>query len=179
MNHCLLVRRGCLVLALLPFFAGAASAQLVTQNAGTTSPETPIARLQIRGSEWKDYSEYEAKAEFTYGLHPRLEATLSVPLVWKDFQIGKDVVTLAGLGDASVHMKLNVLKEDAVMTSTRVAVFGGVELPTGNWREDLNGEPLPRKLQLGSGTFDFSIGTAFTYIADRHRVSIEDRKSVV
>ncbi|MCE9581352.1 MAG: hypothetical protein K8T20_02425 [Planctomycetes bacterium] len=162
-----------LAATLLLFLAGTASAQLVAHNAGTTSPETPVLRLQVRGSEWKYYSEYEARAEFTYGIHPRLEASLSVPIAYKDFEIGNDVVSLAGPGDASVDMKLNVLKEDGVMTSTRVAVFGGVELPTGRWKETLNGERLPRKLQLGSGTFDFSLGTAFTYIQDRHRVAID------
>lgn len=155
--------------------ADVASAQLVTENAGTTSPETPTGRLVFRASHWQLVDEFSAAAEFHYGFHPKLEGNISVPLVYKTFEIGDGAETLAGLGDIRIGGKLNLTKTDGVMSSVRTAVFGGVELPTGRSRDTTpdGSERLPRKLQLGSGTVDFDLGFAFTYIHDRHRFALD------
>lgn len=161
--------------AMVLVLATAASAQLVTENAGTLSPETPMAKLRLSGGGWRNVYEWGAAGEFHLGVHQRLELSLSIPLLVKDFEDGDEVDTNIGPGDASVGFKLNVHKSDGVMTSERVAVFGGVEFPTGKWDDTHHGDELPfaRKLQLGSGTFDGRLGLAFTYISNRHRFSID------
>jgi hypothetical protein len=152
-----------------------ASAQLVTENAGTISPETPLARLQIRGGHWEDVDEVTVAAEVHYGFHPRVEGSLTFPVVRRVIERGDDVETIGGLGDVAAGLKINVYKTDGVMTSTRAAVLIGVEAPTGEWRNEFDGEtePFARKLQPGSGTWDFSYGVAFTSIHDRHRFAAD------
>ncbi len=152
-----------------------ASAQLVTENAGVVSPESPMARLTIRGSQWRHVDEAQAVGEFRYAFHPRFEGAAFVPLITRRFEIGGDHERRSGLGDVAVQGKVNILKQDGVMSSLRAAVFGGIEFPTGTWDDTLGGSDVPftRKLQLGSGTFDFKLGAAFTYIADRHRVAVD------
>jgi hypothetical protein len=155
--------------------AGAASAQLVTENAGTVSPESPLARLVISGAQWRHVDEFSAAAEFHYGFHPRFEASISVPFIYRDFEINRHYEDIAGFGDVEVMGKVVVHKEDGVMTSMRTAVLAGIEFPTGKWDDRIGNATLPyaRKLQLGSGTFDFTLGMAFTYIKDRHRFSVD------
>lgn len=166
--------RCALAAAFLLTFAAVSSAQLVTENAGTTSPATPTARLLFRASHWQLVDEMSVAAELHYGLHQKLEANISVPVVYRSFEIGNGAMTIAGLGDVRIGAKLNLTKTDGVMTSVRTAVFGSVEVPTGRSHETTpdDSEQLPKKLQLGSGTFDFDLGFAFTWINDRHRFAL-------
>ncbi|KAF0247102.1 MAG: hypothetical protein FD180_41 [Planctomycetota bacterium] len=161
--------------AFLCSLAGSASAQLVTENAGTVSPETPLARLVINGAQWRHVDEFSAVGEFHYGFHPRFEGSISVPFIARSFEIRDDWENIAGFGDVGMKGKVVVHKEDGVMTSMRTAVIAGIEFPTGKWNDRIGDEkePYARKLQLGSGTFDFTLGAAFTYIKDRHRFAID------
>ncbi|MEK7467007.1 MAG: transporter [Planctomycetota bacterium] len=161
---------------LLLLITGSASAQLVTENAGTVSPETPLARLVINAAQWRHVDEFSAVGEFHYGFHPRFEGSVSVPFIYRYFEIGNnDDEEIAGFGDVALKGKVVVHKEDGVMTSMRTAVLAGIEFPTGKWDDRIGDatEPYARKLQLGSGTFDFTLGLAFTYINDRHRIAID------
>lgn len=162
------------VVAVLLAFALPACAQLVTENAGTVSPELPHFRFLIRGGESRFVTEGAVVGQVHYGLLPNLDCFVSVPVSRKEFAWAGRELTENGLGDATVGSKLNLYKNDGVMTSTRFAVFGNVELPTGRWRDRVhNEEPFPRSLQLGSGTFDGTIGAAATAIHDRHRFAID------
>lgn len=164
--------RTCLFLLVL---AGAARAQLVAENAGTTSPETPIARFLIRSSVSQRVEEHALVSELHYGLRPDLEIAVAVPYVVKDVEAGEERDVFNGLGDVALSAKVNVLKSDAVMSSDRVALFGGLELPTGAHDESLDGSdrPAARKLQLGSGGWDSWAGAAVTVIRDRHRFALD------
>lgn len=164
-----------ILVALALALAGDASAQLVAENAGTLPPDTPLARLKIYAAEWRHVDEFGAVGEFHYGIHPRLEASALVPLLYKKLEIGDRHESFSGVGDAWLNLKLNVHKTDGVMSSDRVAVLAGIKFPTGKWDDTLRGEEIPfaRKLQLGTGTFDGRIGVAITYINDRHRFSID------
>jgi hypothetical protein len=160
---------------LLLLFAGAASAQLVTENAGAISPETPMARLVINGAQWRDAEEFSTVGEFHYSFHPRFEASVYAPYICRRFEIAGKTENISGFGDIGVRGKVVVHKEDGVMTSLRTAVLAGIEFPTGQWNDRIGKatEPYARKLQIGSGTVDFTLGAAFTYINDRHRFAID------
>ncbi|MBI2919674.1 MAG: transporter [Planctomycetes bacterium] len=163
------------LLAVLMACSSTASAQLVTENAGTTSPETPVARFLIRTSVAQRVVEHAAVAELHYGLRNDIEATLALPYVVKDIQVGEERDQTEGLGDVSLGLKINVHKLDGVMSSSRVALFGGVEAPTGDHHAELDGasEPYARKLQIGSGGWDSWLGAAVTVIEDRHRFALD------
>lgn len=160
---------------LLLALAGAAHAQLVTENAGTTSPETPFARFVIRSSVSQRVEEHVYATEKHYGLLPSLEISLSTPYVVKSVEVGEERDVFNGLGDPSLGFKVNVHKDDGVMTSDRAAVFGGVEIPLGEHEESLDGSdrPAARKLQIGSGGWDCWAGAAVTIIRDRHRFALD------
>ena len=61
--------------------AGSASAQLVTENAGTASPETPHARFLIRAADWTHVTEYAAVAN-AWGLVGVTSASGHVVVKW-------------------------------------------------------------------------------------------------
>lgn len=163
------------ILIAVVLLGGTASAQIVTENAGTTSPETPTARFMIRTEYAQRVLDRSLVFESRLGLIPSLEASLKIPFSSKRVEIGERNETFTGIGDAELGLKLNVHKHDQVMRSDRVAVFWGVELPTGEHHAEFDGasEPFARKLQLGTGTWDVHVGAAATIIVDRHRFSID------
>ena len=59
------------------------------------------------------------------------------------------------------------------MKSTRFSALAGVKVPAGRWHEEVDGFEVPRKMQFGTGSFDFYGGPLFTYINDRHRFAAE------
>lgn len=148
-----------------------ASAQIVAENGGTTSPETPQVRLRIQSAVWQNAEEHSAVAEVHYAPFAGLELSVGIPVLWKQIRVGEARDERTGPGDAWFGGKYVLYKKDGTMTSDRLAVFASMELPTGGWRDELDGsdEPYARKLQLGSGTWDGTLGVAGTVIRDRHR----------
>jgi hypothetical protein len=147
--------------------------QIVTENGGTVSVETPILKESLTYWQAAHVQEWRLGNELLWGVTGDLELDFSAPLSIKHVRFGGVSKTLFGPGDASVRAKYSFLKEDQVMKSTRVAGLLGVEFPTGDARESEDGVALPRKLLLGSGSWDGWIGAVFTHIDDRHRFSAD------
>lgn len=143
--------------------------QIVTENGGTVSVETPILKESLFYSRSARTEELRLGNELLWGVTGNWELDFSAPLSLKQVKFAGERETLFGPGDASVRSKINFLKDDDVMKSTRVAGLVGLELPTGAHDEDA----FPRKLQLGSGTWDPFFGAVFTAIDDRHRFSVD------
>jgi hypothetical protein len=162
-----------LILAGWTLTAAVARAQLVSENGGTTSPETPQVRFRIQSAVWQNASEHGVVTEAHYAPIAGLEFSAGVPVLRKEIRIGEEREERSGTGDAWVGGKYVLWKQDGTMTSDRLAVFASLELPTGEWRDELDGaaEPYARKLQLGSGTWDGTLGVAATVIRDRHRLA--------
>ena len=77
-------------------------------------------------------------------------------------------LTNSGFGDLFVLAKYLFLQKDAPGKTTRMAVLGRVKFPTGRDDEtDAQGNKLPRPLQLGTGSVDYSAGVAVTHIVRR------------
>jgi len=74
-----------------------------------------------------------------------------------------------GFGDASLSLKYLVFQRDALKETKRATVVGGIKLPTGN--DDKKG--LPRPFQLGSGSFDYHLGSTFTWVKGRGSVNAD------
>jgi len=163
------------VFALL-FAAGAPAAwgQVVTENAGTISPETPIWQTRFEYLRTGRLADVRAVETFLWAPNGVMDFALSVPLHHRDVEFGTGLEdTLEGVGDASLRWKHSLWKEDDVMKSTRLSALAGVKIPTGRWHEEEDGAEIPRKLQLGTGAFDVFAGPLFTWIDDRHRVAAE------
>lgn len=143
--------------------------QIVTENAGTTSPETPIWQTRFEYSRTSHLTDLRAVETFFWAPNEAMDFALAVPIAHRDVEAG----TLEGIGDVAARWKYSIWKEDDVMQSTRFSALLGVKFPTGRFHEEEDGIEVPRKLQLGTGSFDFTGGPLFTYIHDRHRFAAE------
>lgn len=148
-------------------------AQVVTENAGTVSPETPIWQTRIEYQKAAHVTDLRAVESFLWAPNGTMDFALSVPVHHRDVEFAGLEDSLEGFGDTSLRWKYSVWKEDEVMASTRFSALAGVKFPTGRWHEEESSVEVPRKLQLGTGGWDIYGGPLFTYIHDRHRFAAE------
>jgi hypothetical protein len=152
---------------------GLAWAQVVTENAGTVSPETPIWQTRLEVQKTAHATDLRAVETFLWAPNEAMDFGLSVPVHHRDVEFAGLEDTLEGVGDTSLRWKYSVWKEDGVMASSRFSALVGVKAPTGRWHEEDSGVEVPRKLQLGTGGWDAYVGPLFTVIEDRHRFAAE------
>lgn len=166
-------RTAALALLLAGGAPGLAWAQIVTENAGTVSPETPIWQTRLEYERDVHLEDIRAVETFLWAPDDTMDFGLSIPVHHLDVDFSGVQGTLEGLGDASLRWKYSVCKADEVMASTRFSVLAGVKFPTGRWHEDVDGLEVPRKLSLGTGDWELYGGPLFTWIQDRHRFAAE------
>ncbi len=166
-------RTAALALLLAGGVPGLAWAQVVTENAGTVSPETPIWQTRLEVQKAAHATDLRAVESFFWAPNEVMDFGLSVPVHHRDVECAGLEDTLEGVGDASLRWKYSIWKEDDVMASTRFSALAGVKFPTGPWHEEDSGVEVPRKLQLGTGGWDVYGGPLSTYIQDRHRFAAE------
>ena len=136
--------------------ANAANAQIITENAGVTSPETPTLRQYFTLFNSNNLNDVRLNHELLLGLNPRTELRLTVPTVlsrrasFPDLFGRTHTEELAGLGDVSLRLKYSLSQTDDVMSSTRWALLGEVVTPTGNDDKKDGGVRIPRRLQMGT-----------------------------
>lgn len=158
---------------LLLLLAPAGMAQIVTENAGTISPETPILRQSYSYFGSERLEELRWTSQLIVAPDTSREFKLSMPVLYRDVTVGDRGDELLGLGDISLRYKQSLWQRDGVMESTRWAFLTELGAPTGDSDAELNGVPIPRRLQLGTGDWSVGGGTAWTWIRDRRRFSAE------
>lgn len=163
------------VLALMVAIASPpAWGQIVTENAGTYSPETPFLQTRFEYARSEFVTEVRAAEVFLWAPANDMDLALNLPVLHRKVEFGNgNEGTLDGLGDATLRWKYWLFKEEGVMASTRFSGLLGVKLPTGRFDQKVDGVEVPRGLQLGTGSFDLYGGPLFTYIDNRHRVAAE------
>lgn len=102
----------------------------------------------------------------------RLVVGAGVSYLDKELKLTQDglrrTLSASGFGDLSLFGKVQLFQRDSRKKTTRITFKGAVKLPTGDHTEtDEAGVLLPRSLQLGSGTVDFSAGVILTHVVDR------------
>ena len=108
-----------------------------------------------------------------YELIPnRMVVAAAIPYLDKEMSLVQGGIrrTLSdnGFGDLSLLFKYQLLQRDAHRKTTRITFKGGLKLPIGDHDEiDELGEPLPRGLQLGTGSIDYSAGLILTHSVGR------------
>lgn len=153
--------------------------QILTENAGVTSPEVPTLQLQLSAFEFDDLFDFRATPQLVLGLNRKTELKVSTPVVlhrWARFSAApgaQDRETWWGPGDVTVRLKRSLAQTDGVMTSTRFAALFEASLPTGRDNVRGGGIRLPRKLQISTGGLRFGAGLAASWIRDRHRFSVD------
>jgi hypothetical protein len=154
-----------------------ASAQVVTENAGVTSPELTILREVATVSRSENLDELRWSHQLLFAPDRANELRLTLPVVWREARFegagGELESHEHGLGDASVRFKRALARSDDVMRSRRWALLLELGAPTGDDDAKEEGVRLPRTLQLGTGDWSLGAGSAYTWIDDRQRVSLE------
>ncbi len=119
--------RFCLVILL----SYAVSAQIMTENAGAISPETPILRQTVLHLDYANAQELRYTTTVVWSPDPQREFRLSVPAMWKTADYAGTSTTAAGLGGVTLRYKQSLWQENQVMASERWAFLAEVGLPTG------------------------------------------------
>ena len=91
-------------------------------------------------------AQHAANATLAYGLLRGVEVSVSAPVITVFNERGARPRTPAGLGDTSLQLKYNFLREREGSRRPALAVSFAVELPTGSVAKG-----------LGSGLFDYSL----------------------
>lgn len=153
------------VLPLLPLAVStSASGDPVQSEVAITLPQgTTTIRSFVRVTDFGGAggSAWEAQNQIAHGLTAKTNLLLLAPVV------GGTARRSSGLGDVTLLVKQQVWKRNRLQTQERVALIGGVKLPTGESGEQDGTGRLPRRLQPGSGAWDFPVGVLFAHDAAR------------
>jgi len=161
-----------MVLALVP--SGISFAAIQTDVALTPAKGQTILRTQYsqtrKGDDPTDQNRsmtiHAAKQVVVYGFTDQTAGFLVVPYLNKDlrtFSNGQRVSREAsGIGDLTLFVKQRLFRKDEPGATTRLAILGGLELPTGEHDGSDGLGRLPPALRLGSGSVDPLAGIVFT-----------------
>lgn len=101
-----------------------------------------------------------------YGVTEKLAVFVIVPVLDKkldvDTPMGRKTRSVSGLGDAAFIARYTAWKQDKPGQTFRIAPFVSIETPTGENDEKDSLGRLPQTLQLGSGSWDPSVGIVIT-----------------
>lgn len=150
-----------------------ARAQIVTENAGVVSSETPILREAFGFTQYAHGRELAWNQRFSFapGRHDELQLTL--PFYERELELTGGDADFAGFGDATLRWKHALWREDDVMRSDRWSLLAEITAPTGDDGDTADGFAIPPDARLSRGDWAFGAGTAFTHIHDRERFAAE------
>jgi len=118
---------------------------------------------------------HAAKQVVVYGFSDATAGFLVVPYLDKDLRTVSDGQRISrqdsGMGDLALFVKQRLVRHDEPGATTRLAVLGGLELPTGEHDASDGLGRLPPALRLGSGSVDPFGGVVFTRQTQRYEVS--------
>ena len=162
----------CPLVACLAFPCLPARGQIITENAGVTSPETPELREAFSYLDTEHGRELTWTQQFIYSPDRRNELKLTLPWIDRTLESSPDL-EVSGFGDAILRWKHAFVRDDDVMRSTRWAGLFEIGAPTGDRTDSDHGIPLPEDVRLSRGDWSAGAGAAFTEIVDRHRFAAE------
>ena len=166
-----MMRNGALLsLILVAASAAPAMAQIITNSARTERDQGSAVRISARNTRVNSVTG-TLRFDSTVIFAPFPDSTffLNTPFLLKDGRFAGNEVDHDGFGDITLGGKYRILREDDILETTQVSFLGGVKFPVGDDDETKNGRRLPPSLQLGTGSFDFFTGVAFTHQVDRIR----------
>ena len=126
---------------------------------GNTVADPLQRQVRVRGEMFVLPYELVSNRLVVMGMLPYLDKTLEMGLAGN-----RQELSVSGFGDLAVVAKLGIYQRDRPNRTTRMALFGRVKLPTGdNSAVGPEGQPLPKSLQLGTGSVDASAGFILTH----------------
>ena len=101
-----------------------------------------------------------------WGVSPKVALFAIAPVLDKKLEvttpIGRETRSVSGLGDVTLLARYTAYQRDERGRTLRIAPFVGVEAPTGSDDDRDALGPLPRPMQLGSGSWDLKVGVIAT-----------------
>lgn len=132
----------------------------ITVPQGATTIRSFVRSVNASG---RTTSSLEWQTQAIYGLSAKQNLLVLAPVGEKEAQVGGRSRSAFGFGDVSLLLKQQVWGRNSLQTQDRLALIGGVKLPTGaTGRADRFGR-LPRSLQPGTGSFDFPVGILYAH----------------
>jgi len=133
-----------------PIFVGVAGINIVLASTATAAPitfntalpvsdEEAIVRQQIHyvhasdnlGGLSRDVKTWKSVTAMGYGITDKFAVFAVVPIISKDVDIGGVNNETSGLADIKIFGRYQIYQNDGPGTTTRIAPFFGVNLPTG------------------------------------------------
>jgi hypothetical protein len=113
-----------------------------------------------------------------YGLRDGTSLFAAVPFVYKEQEVnspdgGRSEREDAGIGDVRLFVKQRIWRRDRPGRTERLALLGGLELPTGDTSEANGLGKFPRPIQPGSGSWDPFVGVIATHQKQRYELSTD------
>ena len=107
----------------------------------------------------------------------KLVVIAAVPYLSKGMELTKNGNRVSrdasGWGDLKLLGKYQLYQRDMRRATLRITFLGGLKLPTGKADASDDTGPLPRPLQLGSGSFDVLGGPIITFVRNRIGLNAE------
>ncbi len=104
---------------------------------------------------------------FVYGVTAKLTLFGILPYLDKELKVNTSKGRVSrgdsGLGDSTFIGRYTLYQRDSPGQTIRAAPFVAVKTPTGDDNEQDGLGRLPRPLQLGSGSWDYTLGSIFTW----------------
>lgn len=151
----------------------AVRAQIVTENAGVQSPETPVLREAFWFTEAASGQELVWATQAIVSTDRSNEFKLTLPWITRSVEQPSGDLDLAGFGDVSLRWKHALYRDNDVMRSTRWSSLVELGTPTGSTDATDDGIAIPADLRLSRGAWSLGVGSAFTKIDDRHRFAVD------
>ena len=130
-------------------------AQVVTENAGATSPEIVLVRQSVLHQNYENGSDLRWIQGVQWSLDPKREFRLSLPVIAKTVKFADSSTSMFGPGDVTFRYKQSLWQSDGVMSSERWAFLSELGLHRGDGRTRSHRRATPATPAVGLGVLQF------------------------
>jgi len=109
-----------------------------------------------------------------FGVDDKLALFAVVPVIRRSMKIGNVKTTMSGLADAQIFARYQIYRKDGQGTTTRIAPFLGVNIPTGKTGQTSDGSTdIFGGLILTHASTDWGFGGQIRYVANGRKNGFE------
>jgi hypothetical protein len=150
-----------------------AHAQIITENAGVLSPQTPELHEAFTFTRAASGTDRAWVQQVLVSTDRANEFQLTQPWIDRSVDSAGGDLDFAGWGDVSLRWKHALSREDDVMRSTRWSTIVELEAPTGDRQTTDGSLAIPQDVRISRGDWTFGGGLLFARVDDRQRFAAE------
>ncbi len=148
-------------------------AQIVTENAGVLSPQTPEFHEAFSFTRAALGDELSWTQQLIFSTDRSNEFQFLVPWIDREVDRPGGGLDFAGFGDATFRWKHALVRDDGVMQSTRWSTRVEFTAPTGDQDRTDGDTAIPPDLRISRGDWSFGAGGGYAMVDDRHRFAAD------